>query len=348
MTSWSEAITNGNTPPLGALLKAGDELLSGNETLTFQQYTKAILPLDGWVFWVKNPTPTTFVAKGSFHVAVETQQLEDQTLSINELIFTSEVMINQLNSINSQTMWIADLGHIKFAFNSMKKHYRQADLWHYIGNAIYPNQRINIIDDPASLDLDNVIVSNSLPIWLYLNNYTPTLPSYGFGNSIQLYPSFLVPENIGAPYGSVHVESGETFGISAAPFLDQNSSHFQLCSDKVKIVLWGIRNDQAQTFIDCVLQFSRDYDYIGIMNQIPVVRDVRHEKEAQSEVMIISQKKEIHFEVSYYQTSVRDIARQVITNFVNTFMPRHIIHNPVAPPYPIIDSDPVLSVPWST
>jgi hypothetical protein len=347
MTSWSEAITSGNTPPLGALLKAGDEFLSGNEQITFHQYNKAILPLDGWVFWVKDPGNITFTAKGSFHVAVETEQREDQSISVNELIFTSEVMINKLNSINSQTMWIADMGPVKFAFNSMKKHYRQADLWHYIGQAIYPNQRINIVDDPADLDLDNVIVSNSLPIWLYLNNYTPTLPTYGFGNSIPLYPSFLVPENIGAPYGSIHVEYGETFGLASAPYLDQNSSHFQLCSDKVKVVLWGIRNDAAHTFLDCVYQFSRDYDYIGLMN-IPIVRDVRNDKEAQSEVMVVSQKKEIYFEVSYYQTTVRDIARQMLTNFVNTYQPRHVIHNPVGPQYPIIKDDPVTAVPWST
>jgi hypothetical protein len=346
MTTWSEAVENG-TPPLGSLLKAGDELLSGNEQVTFYQYTKAILPLDGWVFWVLNAAQQPFIAVGSFHVAVDTEQKEDQTVSINHIIFTSEVMINQLNSVNSQTMWIASItpgtGPIKFAFNSMKKHYRQADLWHYIGDAVYPHQGINIIDDPTTLDLNNVVVSNSLPIWLYLNNYTPSNPSYGFGNSIPLYPSFLVPENISPPFASVHMEPADTWGIASAPFLDINSSHYQLCTDRVRITLSGIRNADAQSFLDCVYQFSQDYDYIGIMN-IPVVRD---ENIPQSEVMVLSQKKTIIFDVSYYQTTVRSIARQMLLDFINTYMPRHTIQN-FPPPYPIIPPDEYLPAPWST
>ena len=47
-----------------------------------------------------------------------------------------------------------------------------------------------------------MIVSNSLPAWLSLNNYNPF---YGFGNAIQLYPSFLVPQNLPPPFGAVHV-----------------------------------------------------------------------------------------------------------------------------------------------
>jgi hypothetical protein len=340
MTSWSEAVMGGN-PPLGALLKSGDEFLSGRQTVTFYKYTKAILPLDGWIFWIRGSESLTVL--GSLHTAVDTQQLEDQTISINEIIFTSETVINKLNSINSQTMWIADLGPIKFAFNSSKKYYRQADLWHYIGNAVYPDQRVNIIDDFNTLDLDNIVVSNSLPIWLYLNNYTPTNPSYGFGNTIPLYPSFLVPENIIPPFGAIHIESGETYGLASAPYLDSNSSHYQLSSDRVKVTLFGVRNNQAQGFLDCVYQFSRDYDYIGLLNQIPIIRD---EKDEQSEIMTLSQKKVIHFEVSYYQTTVRAIARQMLTNFINMYMPRHIIYDNVAPPYPIIAPDPVLPAPW--
>jgi hypothetical protein len=57
-----------------------------------------------------------------------------------------------------------------------------------------------------------------------------------------------------------------------------------------------------------VFQYSQNTDNIGIMN-MPVIQD---EKEAQPEFGIIAMKKSITFEVSYYQSTVNNIAQKTI------------------------------------
>jgi len=87
-----------------------------------------------------------------------------------------------------------------------------------------------------------------------------------------------------------------------------NSSHYQLVKETVKISIFGTRNFNALEFQDYVFQYSLDTDNIGILN-MPVIQD---EKVTQSEFGILAQKKVITFEISYYQTNVRNIARQLI------------------------------------
>jgi len=82
----------------------------------------------------------------------------------------------------------------------------------------------------------------------------------------------------------------------------------------VRIVLTGVDNDAALTFLDCVLQYSQDYNYIGLMNN-PLVQD---EKVGQSEFGILAMRKRIEFEVSYVQNTARDIARQLILQAIPT------------------------------
>jgi hypothetical protein len=72
--------------------------------------------------------------------------------------------------------------------------------------------------------------------------------------------------------------------------------------------MYGIRNHEALNFVQYILDYSRNTDNIGLMN-MPVMQD---EKMTQSELGIMAQKKVITFEVSYYQTTVNDIARQLI------------------------------------
>lgn len=321
--------------PLGSDLKAGVDTLSLNQEVTFTQYVKVILPFDGYVFWVRADklsetallnssvfnsyvlnlndtiiTPAkTIDAKGSFHIATDLKQEEEEVYAVNRVIFTSEVEVNNLNRIAPNDLYIATYGGVRFAFSARGSFYKQADLYHYTGSAIYADMDSQIIDDPLTLDTRNIIVSNSLPIWLSLNGYAPTLPSYGFGNPyLMLYPSFLSPNNMVPPFGAVHIYPESTLAIAAAPFLGRDSTHSQLAKERVKITIWGLRNYNAQDFLDCIYQYSRDYDYIGLMN-IPIIRD---EKRTQSELSTIAMKKSIEFEISYKQSAVRNIARQMI------------------------------------
>lgn len=334
----------GAPTPMGSDLDAGLETLSLNQTITFVKYVRLVLPLDGFVFWVRpslvSPsalygsmllnrarfnqppslipaTTTTFVCKGSLHFATDIRQEESENYAASRVIFTSQEGINDLNDIDPWTMWIGSLPEEpnlpRFAFSSQTSRYYQAGIWHYTGFAIYPDMEPQIIDSVAGFDSRGLVVSNSLPAWLALNGYNPP---FGFGNpGFTLFPSFLSPLNMKPPFATVHIPPESTRALGAAPRISPNSTHSQLCADIVKVTLWGIRNNAALDFQDCVNQYSVNTDAIGIMN-MPVVRD---EKRTQSELGIIAQKKSIEFEVSYYQSRMNTISRQIIESAIPNF-----------------------------
>ena len=319
MASAVEAATA--KPQLGSGLAQGVETLSNNEQVTFTLYVKLVLPLDGYVFWV-NATLLTdsalfnasqynkllynnypegvpsrqLVASGSFHFSSDVQMLEDRQSVFNHTIFTSLVEIADFNLINPQFQYIATYQGMRFAFNTRANFYKQADLYHYRGDALYSVMNTQVIDTMTGFDTQSVIVSNSLPIWLSLNQFFP------------MYPSFLVDQNIVPAYAAVDINPSLTTALQDFPLLDPDSNPFQLVKDTVKITMYGIRNHEALNFVQYILDYSRNTDNIGLMN-MPVMQD---EKMTQSELGIMAQKKTITFEVSYYQSTVNDIARKLI------------------------------------
>jgi hypothetical protein len=329
----------GAKTPLASDLALGVESLSREQEITFTRYVRLVLPLDGFVFWVRadmvsgsalynvgrfnlagfNQSPTTkvaaptLVALGSLHYATDVRQEEPETYAASRVVFTSEVAINDLSAIAPGTLWIGEFEGKQFAFSSRSSFYRQADLFHYVGFAVYPDMATQVINDRAGFDSRNVIVSNSLPAWLALNNY---FPFYGFGNPrLPLFPSFLVPENLEPPFAAVHVFPESTRALGRAPLLDATLSHSQLCAERVRITLWGTRNYNALDFLDCVNQYSLDTGIFGLTNS-PVPQD---EKRTQSELATIAMKKSITFEITYLQSRVNAVARQYIEQVIPNF-----------------------------
>ena len=161
-----------------------------------------------------------------------------------------------------------------------------------------------IIDDPRTFDTTKVVVSNSLPVWLALNQIMP------------VYPSFLSQGNETPPYATIHIEPSETRALQIVPYIDGDNSHWQLAKDRVKITIYGLRNYNALDYQDYILNFMRDNDIIGLMND-PIIRD---EKRPQPELSVIAMKKTIEFEVSYYQSRIREVAMQYIKACVPNFI----------------------------
>lgn len=288
--------------PLESALTAGLESIAQQQTIQFTQYTRLILPADGFVFWVK--TSNTLSAKGSLHYSGDQNQNVDETIGITHVIFTSEVPIDDFNEVSPTKMYIGEFESFKFSFNHTKNFYRQASLWHYMGNAVYPAMETQLLDAPETFDNLSVIVSNSLPIWLSLNAKCP------------MYPSFLVDPNIAPPYCSVHIEPSETNAIQAVPSFSSTLSHTQLTTDMVLMTLYGLNNSEALDFQDYLFQYSLDTDDFGLMNT-PVMRD---EKRTQSEINVIAQKKTFEMQISYYQSRVAEVSRKLIRHALVTFL----------------------------
>ncbi len=327
MTIASSAQSKGQ---LASGLAQGVETISQNQSITFTLYVRLVLPLDGMIFWVnatlltdsavfnssefdsiqlnnlgKTLPSRVISAKGSIHYATQKQQLEDITASFNSILFTSIQEINDLNSISSNHIYVAEFNGLKFAFNQRNSFYKQADLYHYRGDALYSIMDTQLIESMTDFNLDNLIVSNSLPVWLTLNKY------------FDVYPSYLIPSNIAPPYASIDIDPNNTEAIQSTPLVDINSSPNQLVMDKVKITFYGLNNNIALNFMNYVFSYSIDSGNIGLMN-MPVIRD---EKSTQSELGIIAMKKTAIFEINYYQSTINDVARQLITSVFVTYQP---------------------------
>lgn len=302
-------------PPLAT----GLEVIDAGAVLTFIKYTRLVLPLDGFVFWVRadlqSPVTQEFEFSGSLHYTTTTNQQEDESFGLNKIIFTTTNEITDLNEVSSTVMYLGLIDNIRFAFSRRDAFYRQSGLFHYGGDAVYPAMASQIIDTVQQLNDRSLVVSNSLPLWLALALPTP-YPWLG-GVGFPLFPSYLVEDNFVPPYASVHIEPDSTEGLQMAPYLDRDFSHWQLVREHVRITFYGLRHEAVLDFIDYVSLTSRDTDNIGIFN-IPVPRD---EKYYQAELGVLAIKKTVEFDITYNQQLARNAARQLILHCVPTYSP---------------------------
>jgi hypothetical protein len=311
MPTVAEAV---NAASLKDPLLQGLSVLSQYQQIPFAQYIRYVLPLDGYVFWLK--TQKALIA-GSLHIAARKDQREDETIAVNRVVFTTGELVQEFNSIGQNTIWVGEAGGNKFAFSQSGPFYQAAELFHYTGEAVYPALESQLVDVGAQLPTDTLIVSNSLPAWLTLISYAPVWLIAG-NPGITLYPSFLVPDNLRPPYGTVHIPEDQTQPLSAFPAITYGGEHSQLATDHVRVTLYGTTNAQALAFLDLVLQYSRDTNVIGMMTPTPIVRDA---KRTQAELGVIAMKKTIDFQVSYLQGTIPGVGWQLILNALTTILP---------------------------
>lgn len=346
MSSVAEAM--GARNPLGSALAAGVENISYNQKITFDLYHRFILPTDGSAYWVKaallSPSallnafvlngivpnqaqltlPATEIgglrlqieAQGSLHYTSDSRQDEEANYVANRVQFTSLREVQNFNVIGPNFLYIARFDGIQFAFSARSHWYQQAELWHYVGDAVYSTMSTQVVDDPRALNVQQTVVSNSLPAWLAFAALEVDYPVEVRKPAIPFYPSYLVTDNLPPPYVSVHIDPGATQAIQSFPALDPRLNQAQLCSDRVTLTLYGCNNDAALNLLQSLLQYSFDEGKFGILN-MPTVRD---EKQIQNELSTLAMKKRIIFDVSYYQQMMRDTARQMILSCIPEFI----------------------------
>lgn len=339
---------------LAGALAEGVDWLSQRQTLTFVKYVKLILPFDGFVFWVKadqlSPlalrtaallnvmgmgtsflgqpeTPETastaneFTVEGSFHYVNDLEQGEAESSTRSRVIFTALDPVRDLLEAGPDVLYLCTYGGLRFSFSSDGTNYFQAGLHHYTGNAVYNDMATQVVDDPTDFDAIHPVVSNSLPLWIALNYFEPNWPFIPSFPTARLYPSFLVAQNILPPWVAVHIGGGDTSALQGQPLIGPRYQHYQLATDNVRLTFYGLRNNEAQDFMDALNQYSLDTGYFGIMNT-PIIRDV---KRNDVELGTLAQRKEVDFQISYYQTQMRDIARQLILSATVTFHPGPLV-----------------------
>lgn len=292
---------------LADTLAAGVKTLSLDQQITFTQYSQNTIPTDGYVFYVNTGATTTI--QGSLHYATDRRQNEDETIDIDRVIFTALEQIDVFNEAAPGDLFIGTFDGLQFSFSARGSFYKQANLYHYVGNAVYPALASQLVDSPSDLPA-GPIVSNSLPIWLAQTTFETT--------TIPVYASYLVPANVVPPYVTVHIEPSLTevpsFPIDVWPGNPspltalQPMPSTQLAKDRVRLTLYGFTSQQAIQYFHALIEYSLNTDNFGFGNS-PAIRD---EKRTQTELGVIAMKKTIEIDAWYFQSTADAIARRLI------------------------------------
>jgi len=315
--------------PLSDVLGAGVDSIRYQQEITFTPYVRLVLPLDGFVFWVRYDQVGTLILRGvdltpgeeasftvpcSLHMATDTEQSEDENLDVSNVVVTVKQEVRPFHDTLVTVMWLAEFQGVRFAINSRKSFYRQSNVYHYIGKTIYPAMLTQIIDDASLFDATALILSNSTPLWLALASIVPDavwLPGY----TIPLFPKFLLPDNLEPAYGVILPVEGSQRAVNLAPTYQPNFSRDQYVTEDVDIILYGCNNKVASDFLDTVLGLCvGEVSGFGINNS-PVLQD---ESRQQSELSVLAQKKRIRFRINYHQTQLRALAIRYILKCVPT------------------------------
>lgn len=291
---------------LHAALSQGVQNLSLDQSVTFQEYLRVVLPVDGFVFW--KPTGKAIKPRGSLHYAQELHQDEEQTAALANTLFTTTKEIKNFARTltgGARYLYVATVNGFRFAVSQQQGFYSQAGLWHYFGRSIWPALYSQLLDPGRSVDTTRAVVSNSLPFWLQIADWAPDWLPYG--KSPPLFPAFLAPANEPPPYGTVEITP--TRALQPVPTRGGlGGAHSQLVADTVRLTLYGLQNNEAVDFLDAVIDYSAATDNIGLMNAPTIVDDPR----PQEEIQALAMRKRIEFDVSYYQSRSLDLAYQMI------------------------------------
>jgi hypothetical protein len=132
---------------LNAALRAGITAISGDQQITFVKYDRRILPLDGFVYWIKasllgDPAPPVTIG-GSLHLAIDNTQSEAEAFSRVAVVFTSKEDALQgfipqgVTSLLVGSVAGPDGGVIRFAFSRLG-FFQNAVLWFRQHDSAFP------------------------------------------------------------------------------------------------------------------------------------------------------------------------------------------------------------------
>lgn len=281
--------------------------LSQNREFDLVTYTKYTNTADGFVYWLK--TATVQKIRGSLHNRAVQENEQDHTNSRNTIVLTTSDQIKGFDEPNPQTAYfitialddpaIVDGGPMVIGFNSADNYYQEAGAYHYMGQAVFPNFRRFIIDDPLTF-LASIIPVNSLPILL------DQIADYG----VATYAAWAVPANLTTPYISVAIQTSKT--INSLPVYDYSGSNKfinQFKIDDVELVAYNMGAASTQELISHIFDVSQRPALFGI-TKIPQVQDV---PAVQSEYGIRADKKSVKMSVSYWLSTASSVVRKTIT-----------------------------------
>lgn len=264
-------------------------------------------PADGYLYWLK--TDEVQKITGSLHNRAIQENTQDHTNNRNTIILTTSDQIKGFDvadpttalfiSIQIDDPSIVDGGPMIIGFNSSDAFYEQAGTYHYMGEAVFPNFRQFIVDDPVDWAA-NIVPANSLPIMI------DQLGDYG----VPVYAAWAVPANIQGAYISVNIDNSRTMHMMPLYDSAQGVNYAnQFKADDIELVAYNMRAANIQGLVTHIFDSSMRPAKFGLMS-IPQVNDI---PAVQSEYGIRADKKSVKMSINYWLSTSTELVRKTIT-----------------------------------
>lgn len=281
--------------PYAGVLRNGIDFLKENNKFIFITYSKAILPYDGFIFWIKRKEETVIV-KSIEHTAEEMLQEGDTFRSESTLILTSEEPLFDFSQNDLETIKVIVCNNNRYVIRKSGENTGESGIFHYMARIIEKPLESILLDSEDDFRSRKIQLSSSIPLFILLASGVFDLVPVHY----DLYPAWLVPFNKKPPYITVEIIKTTALASGSQTVIHHEKEYLlKLVQEEVKFVLYGFDNDAAFIFLKQLEKWSTIYNYIGFMN-MPCIEDEVHN---QVELGSVAQKKSIELVISYYQSA---------------------------------------------
>lgn len=359
MVQVAEGVSGAASSSLNASLISGLRSLSRDQTVTFTRYVRLVLPLDGFVFWVRaglvsdsalfgkakydaaefgDPGRTvgpggtdTVTVKGSLHYNVANLQREDENFSLNRVVFTTMEEIQDLNAVTGNSVYIGEFDFPPeppfLGENPADRRIRfafsgQGYFYSAAGTWHYQGDAVYPSMETQVVDTLAGFDGRSLVV----SNSLPFWLSFSNPSVAPWVP----PREVFPVYPSYSVPGNlkpPYASVHVEPSGTGSIAAAPLVSSKDSSLTQLSRDLVRVTLYglrnDAAQQFRAAVLQASVdFGAIGVmnVPTVRDEKRTQVELEILAMKKTVEFEVSYYQSDVNDFAVRSIRDAIPSFV----------------------------
>ncbi|MDI2113068.1 hypothetical protein [Commensalibacter nepenthis] len=281
-------------------LQDGLNTIRQGQVIIITYYQKAILPYDGFVYWVKSRKKDS-VEASMIHYSDELRHEDQSYYDDASLIITTTEPLFDFSQEDIETLPVFNYAGKQYVIKKTGNNTDNAGLYHNFAKVIEPRLKSIFLNTKKDFLEKTVQFSNSISRFILLAN--------GYFDLVKIpyiiYPEWLVPLNKTPPYITIGITETEALSVGHKQvYINEQPTFVNPAKDYIELNLYGLDNHEAINFLATLEKWSLIYQQMGFLN-IPRIKDL---PSSQNEIGSLSQKKIIEIEVFYYQSANIDEA----------------------------------------
>ncbi len=279
--------------PYANILRNGVDFLKDGQTISFTTYRRAVLPFEGFVYWIKLHGGEKSI-ESMIHKTDELYQEEDSFRNESTILITTRESLFNFSQDGIDEIKVFNYQDSLYVLRKTGENADQSGIYHNMAHIVEPQMQNTFLDTEDDFRNRNMQFSSSVPLFIMFSMGLFDL----FQDHYDMYPGWLTPYNKKPPYISINVSDTEALSSATAyETVDGNTYIGKLVTEKVTFTLYGYDNEQIMIFLSDLEKWSMVYNYVGFMSS-PAIVDEIHSK---VETGTVALKKTIEVDISYIQ-----------------------------------------------